>query len=56
MIDFFQYVGAGLTGFGLGYILDTVGWSGWGGSLTGFALLGALLMCAIWKVTPARAH
>jgi OPA family glycerol-3-phosphate transporter-like MFS transporter len=56
MIDFFQYVGAGLTGFGLGHILDTVGWSGWAGSLTGFALLAALLMCAIWKVTPARAH
>lgn len=52
LIDFFQYVGAGLTGFGLGKILDMVGWSGWAMSLTGFALIGALLMVAIWRAMP----
>jgi len=54
MIDSFQYTGAGLTGFGIGIILDRTGWEGWLIGLTGFAFLGGLLMAFIWKSLPEK--
>jgi OPA family glycerol-3-phosphate transporter-like MFS transporter len=49
LIDAFQYIGAGLTGFVIGGVLDKFGWSGWAVSLSGFALLGGILMVVIWN-------
>ncbi len=53
-IDSWQYIGAGLTGFGIGIILDKVGWIGWLTSLTGFAFLGGILMAIIWNRLPEK--
>jgi len=55
LIDAFQYVGAGLTGFLIGGILDKFGWGGWATSLSGFALLGGILMVIIWNAKPEEA-
>jgi OPA family glycerol-3-phosphate transporter-like MFS transporter len=68
MLDGIQYVAAGLTGFGLGWILKTYGWDGtpltegyqprnalvWVGSIIPFSVLGALIMTRIWNAKPAR--
>jgi OPA family glycerol-3-phosphate transporter-like MFS transporter len=68
MLDGIQYVAAGLTGFGLGWILKTYGWDGtpytegyhpqnakvWVFSIIPFAILGALMMTRIWNAKPAR--
>ena len=67
MLDGVQYVAAGLTGFGLGAILDRYGWDGagsahvatnapvWVFSIIPFSLLGALIMTRIWRAMPKRA-
>ncbi len=52
LIDAFQYIGAGLTGFVIGGVLDKFGWGGWAVSLSGFALLGGILMVLIWNARP----
>jgi OPA family glycerol-3-phosphate transporter-like MFS transporter len=68
MLDGIQYVAAGFTGFGLGWILKTYGWDGtpggetyhpknamvWVGSLLPFSILGALIMTRIWNAKPVR--
>ncbi|MEQ8224661.1 MAG: MFS transporter, partial [Candidatus Eremiobacterota bacterium] len=54
LIDSFQYIGAGLTGFGIGIILDRAGWTGWLTGLTGFALVGGILMAVIWHSLPEK--
>jgi OPA family glycerol-3-phosphate transporter-like MFS transporter len=68
MLDGIQYVAAGLTGFGLGWILKTYGWDGtpltegyqprnalvWVGSIVPFSLLGAIIMTRIWNAKPGR--
>ena len=69
MLDGIQYIAAGLTGFGLGWILKTHGWDGtpphtgyqphtalvWVAALVPFSLLGALIMTRIWNAMPRRA-
>jgi len=52
LIDCFQYIGAGLTGFGVGIILDQFGWGGWIVSLTGFSFIAGCLMVSIWNAKP----
>ena len=52
-IDGVQYVGAGLTGFGLGYILDRWHWGVWTLCLVPFSAVGALLMLTLWNAKPA---
>ncbi len=68
MLDGVQYVAAGLTGFGLGAILDRFGWDGgaqtaghvavnapvWVFSIIPFSVLGALIMTRIWNAKPGR--
>jgi len=61
-LDGIQYIGSGLTGFGLGWILKTYGWDGvathghqpthawvWVGSIIPFSLIGAFIMTRIWN-------
>lgn len=68
MLDGIQYLAAGLTGFGLGWILKTYGWDGtpgaegyqaknalvWVGSIIPFSLIGGLFMLRIWNARPSR--
>jgi OPA family glycerol-3-phosphate transporter-like MFS transporter len=69
-LDGIQYIGSGLTGFGLGWVLKTWGWDGigahghapehawvWVGCIIPFSLVGALIMTRIWHAKPgAGAH
>jgi len=61
-LDGIQYVGSGLTGFGLGWVLKTYGWDGvathghtpdhawvWVGCIIPFSFMGAYIMTRIWK-------
>lgn len=68
LLDGIQYIAAGLTGFGLGWILKTYGWDGhplgggyepknalvWVATIIPFSLAGALIMTRIWNAKPAR--
>ncbi len=67
MLDGIQYVAAGFTGYGLGWILKTYGWDGnpakdhvptdahiWVFSLIPFALMGALIMTRVWNARPGQ--
>jgi OPA family glycerol-3-phosphate transporter-like MFS transporter len=64
-LDGVQYIGSGLTGFGLGWILKTYGWDGsgnlhadpnhawlWVGVIIPFSLMGAFIMTRIWNAKP----
>lgn len=48
VIDSWQYIGAGLAGIGLGYLIDKFGWDAWLYSMAGFGILGGLLMIVMW--------
>jgi OPA family glycerol-3-phosphate transporter-like MFS transporter len=54
VLDGVQYVASGLTGFGLGWLLQHYHWRIWTWSLVPFALAGALLMLRIWNAKPSR--
>jgi|LNFM01.1.fsa_nt_gb OPA family glycerol-3-phosphate transporter-like MFS transporter len=68
ILDGVQYIAAGLTGFGLGWILKTYGWDGhgsvaghhphdarvWVFSIIPFSLIGAVLMTRIWNAKPSK--
>ena len=61
-LDGIQYVGSGLTGFGLGWVFKNYGWDGvaahghvpthawvWVGCIIPFSLIGAYIMTRIWN-------
>jgi len=61
-LDGIQYVGSGLTGFGLGWVLQTYGWDGiasqghvpthawvWAITIIPFSIVGAFIMTRIWN-------
>lgn len=52
MFDGMQYIGGSVMGFGMGSLLDAYGWGTWGPSMIGFSCIGAVLMLALWNVTP----
>ena len=52
LLDGVQYVGAGLTGVGLGWMLDKYHWGVWTYSLVPFSAIGALLMLTLWNAKP----
>jgi OPA family glycerol-3-phosphate transporter-like MFS transporter len=68
LLDGIQYVAAGLTGFGLGWILKTYGWDGtpyvegatvanasiWVYTIVPFSVIGSLLMVKLWNAKPSR--
>lgn len=68
ILDGVQYIAAGLTGFGLGWILKTYGWDGagsvaghhphdgkvWVLSIIPCSILGAVLMTRIWNAKPSK--
>jgi len=66
-LDGIQYIGSGLTGFGLGWVLKTYGWDGvaaaghtpgnawvWVSCIIPFSLIGALIMTRIWHAKPGH--
>jgi OPA family glycerol-3-phosphate transporter-like MFS transporter len=55
MFDGMQYIGGAAVGSGMGWMLETWGWSIWGPSMIGFSLIGAILMVKLWSAVPARA-
>jgi MFS transporter, OPA family, glycerol-3-phosphate transporter len=55
LLDGVQYVGAGLTGIGLGALLDKYHWAIWTPSLLPFAAVGAIVMLTLWNARPNRA-
>ena len=59
MFDGMQYVGGAAVGAGMGWMLEHFGWTVWGPSMIGFAVIGAVLMIRLWNVVPrhqAPAH
>ena len=55
LLDGVQYLGSGLVGFGLGWLLDTYHWKIWPYALIPFSLVGAALMLLLWNARPSRA-
>lgn len=56
LLDGVQYLGSGLVGFGLGWLLDRYHWAIWPYALLPFSVVGGLLMLRLWNARPAAAH
>ncbi len=56
LLDGVQYLGSGLVGFGLGWLLDRYHWKIWPYALIPFSVIGASLMLLLWNARPARAQ
>ncbi len=52
LFDGMQYVGGSFVGLGMGWMLEKFGWSSWGLSMIGFAVIGGGLMLALWNARP----
>jgi OPA family glycerol-3-phosphate transporter-like MFS transporter len=68
VLDGIQYIGSGLTGFGLGWVLRSRGWDGngaaghepahalvWSACIIPFSLAGAAIMLKVWNARPQAA-
>lgn len=58
IFDGMQYLGGSVTGLGIGWLVKSLGWAYWAPSMIGFAVVGALIMAALWNARPksAAAH
>ncbi|HEY6461928.1 MAG TPA: MFS transporter [Polyangiaceae bacterium] len=56
LLDGVQYLGSGLVGFGLGWLIDHYHWAIWPYALLPFSAVGALLMIGLWNARPAASH
>jgi OPA family glycerol-3-phosphate transporter-like MFS transporter len=54
MFDGMQYLGGAAVGSGMGWMLESWGWSVWGPSMIGFAAIGAILMLKLWNAVPTK--
>ena len=54
LLDGVQYLASGLTGFGLGYLLDKFGWGAWVYMIIPFSIIGAILMLTLWNQTSQK--
>jgi OPA family glycerol-3-phosphate transporter-like MFS transporter len=54
LLDGVQYLGSGLVGFGLGWLLDKYHWKIWPYAMIPFSCVGAALMLLLWNAKPAR--
>ncbi len=52
LFDGMQYIGGSVVGIGMGWMLEKFGWSVWGPSMIGFAVIGALMMMLLWNARP----
>ncbi len=55
LLDGVQYLGSGLTGVGLGALLDRYHWSVWPFCLLPLSLAGGLIMLKLWNAKPRGA-
>lgn len=55
IIDGFVYLGSGVSGVFLGFLLDKFGWGSWAYLLVPFAALGLILNITIWNAMPKAA-
>jgi OPA family glycerol-3-phosphate transporter-like MFS transporter len=53
LLDGVQYVGSGLVGVGLGWLLDRYHWAIWPYALIPFSVIGGALMLKLWNARPA---
>lgn len=53
LLDGVQYIASGLTGFGLGFLIQKYGWGIWTYSIIPFSIMGGLLMIRIWNAKPS---
>lgn len=56
LFDGMQYVGGAFVGIGMGWLLDTYGWSIWGPSMIAFSAIGAICMLTLWNARPKRGN
>ncbi|NUM89504.1 MAG: hypothetical protein HUU37_09895 [Bdellovibrionales bacterium] len=59
LFDGMQYVGGAFVGVGMGWLLESFGWTIWGPSMIAFSGIGAVLMLILWNAHPntkVRAH
>jgi MFS transporter, OPA family, glycerol-3-phosphate transporter len=54
MFDGMQYVGGAAASLGIAALLEAYGWTIWGPSMIGFAVVGGLLMLTLWNARPGR--
>ncbi len=54
LLDGVQYLASGVTGVGLGILLDRLGWTAWTLMIIPFSIIGAALMLTLWNATPAK--
>jgi MFS transporter, OPA family, glycerol-3-phosphate transporter len=54
LFDGMQYIGGAVVGIGMGWLLDSFGWTVWGPSMIGFAAIGAVLMLFLWNARPGK--
>jgi len=54
LFDGMQYLAAAFVGPGMGWLLDTWGWSAWQWAPIPFAIAGALIMARLWNVVPKK--
>lgn len=52
--DGMQYVGGSFAGFGMGLLVDRMGWDAWAPSMIGFAAVGMILMIPLWNARPTK--
>jgi OPA family glycerol-3-phosphate transporter-like MFS transporter len=52
LLDGVQYLGSGLAGLGLGWLLDRYRWTVWPYALVPFSVAGGLLMLRLWNAHP----
>ncbi|HNX97567.1 MAG TPA: MFS transporter [Candidatus Aminicenantes bacterium] len=54
LLDGVQYLASGITGFGLGSLIDKFGWDAWTLMIVPFSLVGSMLMLKLWNATPQK--
>ncbi|MEJ2637149.1 MAG: MFS transporter [Calditrichia bacterium] len=52
IIDGFVYLGSGVSGVFLGFLIDKFGWGSWAYMLIPFGIVGLILNITIWNVMP----
>jgi OPA family glycerol-3-phosphate transporter-like MFS transporter len=54
MLDGVQYIASTICVFGMGWLLESSGWTYWAYVLIPFSLIGAALMLTIWNERPHK--
>jgi OPA family glycerol-3-phosphate transporter-like MFS transporter len=52
LFDGMQYIGGSFVGIGMGWLLETAGWTAWGPSMVVFSVIGGVIMLFLWNARP----